>query len=567
MKAKKIISIAVVFISTIFYLTAQDSSVNKNKAEEKIQLPDVTTVVSGDSLTAGKNSIPDFSEIVPSSSEESILPKLPDAQSESVAEEPEADLSYGSDKAVYAEGVVGGGYPSFFTGNFSIYKSSGDNPFNLKFSHESANGYGQHSAADGFYDSTTELSGNKQISFNNTKVNLSALYNTKTDGLQSLSECFYSQTKQNVSANCNVEWTLPHDFLITLIGGGEFYSRYEGIDSQSQTSYTAQEAKAPVINLKPKFNVSWNKNENSNLSFAFESIYNFESILGNVEFPAANGEEYTGPTTKYLNRGIFSLSGIWKNNFASVLGQAALVVGDALGDPSVIAPFSLDATFYLNQGSTKLGTIRLQGGLESNVEEYSSLETKYKYTTLSYLPSETSDWFASLNSQVSLGSNFQLNASADWKMTAFGNGVWEPVYSTKQNCGLYSFEQVDRNLVTTDIGFSFLYKLLTLDASWKANWLYVPVGQTQYSVGLSASLQKPNGAWGTTLSMVESLGTDVDLVPIINLTSFFRAGDSIKLGLELNDSVKLFTGKDRAYNNSEYYYRSGSVTFLVKFFF
>src|SRR5574344_1671589 len=185
--------------------------------EDKITLPDVTTVVSGDSLTAGKNAVPDFSDVVPDLADGTApLPELPDAQSDEVSNEPEADLTSTSNRNVYAEGLIGGGYPGFFSGDFSVYKSSGDNPFRLRFSHESANGYGAHEAADGFFDSTTELSGNKQITFKNAVLNFGAAYNTITNGMQSLSPCFFDNTQQNVNSMNSITWKLPYGFGIEL---------------------------------------------------------------------------------------------------------------------------------------------------------------------------------------------------------------------------------------------------------------------------------------------------------------------------------------------------------------
>src|SRR5574344_132949 len=244
--SKKDILVPVLFLTAgLPFVSLQ--TITAQTAGDQIQLPDVTTTVSGDSLTAGKNAVPDFTVTLPDANNTTApLPELPAAKSDSVTEEPEADLSSASDKAIYAEGLIGAGYPGYFNGDFSIYKSSGDNPFKLQFSHVSANGYGTHAAADGFFDNNTALSGEKQITFKNTVFNLSASYDTMAHGMQSLSKCFFDNTKQTIVTSDSVKWTLPHGFAITLGAGANWYSRYAGMIPGTTTAYTLQDAAMDV---------------------------------------------------------------------------------------------------------------------------------------------------------------------------------------------------------------------------------------------------------------------------------------------------------------------------------
>ena len=61
-------------VLSVSFLAAQNSP---EKSEEKIILPEVTTTVSGDSLTAGKDAVPDFTSILPVQDENPPLAKLP----------------------------------------------------------------------------------------------------------------------------------------------------------------------------------------------------------------------------------------------------------------------------------------------------------------------------------------------------------------------------------------------------------------------------------------------------------------------------------------------------------
>ena len=107
----------------------------QNNEDEKIQLPEMTTTVSGDTIVAGRDAVPDFSKVVPSAGEEkNIMPKLP---GEHIVyddgAEPEANFFTGENKNVYAQGLVGGGFPGDFIGDFSVFKDSNTDPFRIEF--------------------------------------------------------------------------------------------------------------------------------------------------------------------------------------------------------------------------------------------------------------------------------------------------------------------------------------------------------------------------------------------------------------------------------------------------
>lgn len=109
----------------------------QNSEEEQIQLPELTTTVSGDTVVAGKDAVPDFSKVVPSAGEEkNIMPRLPGERisGEDGDGEPEASFLAGEHKNVYAQGLVGGGFPGDFIGDFSVYKASETDPFRIEFS-------------------------------------------------------------------------------------------------------------------------------------------------------------------------------------------------------------------------------------------------------------------------------------------------------------------------------------------------------------------------------------------------------------------------------------------------
>ena len=93
-----------------------------SEAAETIVLPDITTVISGDSEKINNAAVPDFSDALPENlSETTSLPHFAVAESD---EDNDFSVSSGtleSDmRSVYMEGVLSGGWPLQFSGDFSV---------------------------------------------------------------------------------------------------------------------------------------------------------------------------------------------------------------------------------------------------------------------------------------------------------------------------------------------------------------------------------------------------------------------------------------------------------------
>ena len=83
---------------------------------QNIELPEVTTVITGESVTAGSDALPSFENVIvtPQNSEkESIL--LPEVTVSSNSIQKKSDEDYYK-KDIFAEGKIGGGFPTLFTG-------------------------------------------------------------------------------------------------------------------------------------------------------------------------------------------------------------------------------------------------------------------------------------------------------------------------------------------------------------------------------------------------------------------------------------------------------------------
>ena len=560
-----------VFSLLSFMVFAEDSE-NEPEAdfsESQIILPEVTSSADGESMIAGKDAVLDFSNVLPSSEEiSSSLPVLPyspvvqEEQSSASSQNEEA-----SQKSVYIEGLLGGGYPGYFTGDFSVYKNSGDSPFLLKFMHESVYGYAQNLPADGYFDSTTVLHGEKKFTAGTFNFKFDADYDTSCYGLQSKSDAFFDLNTQTISSSDYALWQLPHNFALKLNFNGEYYTRYGGKILDSVSSLKAQESKADVLTLNPSFSAMW---RNDFLHFDLSSAYNFEGFLSPVEF----SEENESPQTAKIHRGEFDFTGgfVYNNeeNFThidlSVLG--GIVIGNEIGETLPVIPRAL--LNFVCEGkygaASRSFNLNVSGGLDSYLENFSALEKAFKFTSQSYLPSETSVWFASIDSSFPIASSFTFDFAGEIKKPLWGNGLWEASYSDALTSGLYSLYQYEDYLFGTQIGISYLWNILNISLNYKSNWLHVPSNEYPHLVNLNFSYDSDDGTYGFSLDIAEGLG-GLDYIPVINALTYYRLKNSIRLALEVNDAVKLFSGTNRMWASSAYEQSSGNVTFLIKFFF
>ncbi len=529
---------------------------NVTYSNEDILLPGLTTTVSGDSLTAGKDAVPDFSTVVHSvPNDTTLLPKLPESFNEYDETSLMAQNSSDYQRAIYAEGLIGGGYPGFFLGDFSVYKSSGTDPFLLQFSHVSANGYGQNEASDGFFDSNTKLYGEKTFTFKSVESSTSVSYSTESYGLQG--QCnpyFYNMTYQTVNANEDFTWHLPHGFALSSSVFSQWYTRYAGVLPSESVTYETFEASSSAFSFAPNIEFGWN---NTSFHVSCDAKYNLENL---------------NLTEKYfVNRGAFDASFGWKNESISLDASAGVVLTqDDDGALQVIPPFEIDFYGLWRVGSAlRALSVSAKAGLSSELSRTASLETEYLYTAINSIPRETSDWFGKLSLAIPLMSSFQLDVLADLRVTAFGNGVWEADYSTPfTTANLYALSEVERTMFSTDISLSYAWRLYTAKVFWTSYWgSYVPALENPFTLGLSAGAQGESGSWGVTFTYKQPLGSGVDFVPDLSLEAYFRLLDSLRLAFELSDAVKLVSGKDRCYADSMYLSRSGSATVFVRFFF
>lgn len=533
-----------IIITAVFGLLFANTVFSQN-----IELPEVTTVVSGENVAAKDDALPSFSDvtIIPQKSEKGgiVLPEM----TVSSGELENQDIQDISQKNIFAEGLIGGGFPTLFTGEFSVFRTVTDSPFKVNFLYDSAVGYANHNLTDSFSDQTIDLSIEKGFTKNNYSWDFSGGYDSLSNGLQNLAQNVDDKiTKINLDkyfGDVNFTYSFPHNISLGGNLNADFYNRYA---DTLQNSFPSIE----IFSVSPSFYAKW---ENYGFQTNFTADYLFETGFQNK---ISNGAK---------NRAQFDLEVDWSKNIVKTYAKVSAVLGNQLNDNVVLVPFMVGADFsFPVYFSNRNFSISAQGGLESFGNKISDLEEKFKFSSINIMPSETSFWYGKAGFSVPLKDSFTGSAEFEYKQTAFSNGVWQPVYETSYlNNGLYDFLCKDMTVFSSKVELAYHYKIFSIVAGWKSNWLDVPVLENTHQIYLNVNFQSENTKWGTDMKVIQPLEYDY-IDPIINIEGFVKLTQAVRAVVSVQDIVKLCKGEPRIYCG-EYYGRGGTATILLKFFF
>lgn len=534
---------SVIIISSVLIALG---GINTNLWAQNIELPEVTTVISGETEKAGTDALPDFSDVLklPVGSGD-LQPELPQEDSTD-----NADIAAGKakpvEKSVYAEGLIGGGYPAFFTGNISVARTIGASPFKFSFEHDSASGYAKHSLTDGYSDRTTKLSVEKQYKKNHLEWGAFGSYKSASDGLQG--NLVYNDSKIGLlnrdlyNAGGNIVYSFENGFSLGTSAGADFYNRYADIEcSQIQT--------VTYFSLAPSIFLRW---QGHGFDTGFTTDYDYDTEFSeNILFPKSH-------------RAKFMLDLQWKNDLIKLYGNAAAVVGKNIMDESVIVPFTVgvEASFPVYFANRRV-SISTEGGIDSDKPKSFELEEKYKFTNLNWNPTEVSEWYGKFNLSLPLKDSFTGTAGVEYRQTAYDNGRWQPDYA--ESLSIYTYSIKDFKGLSTDFGLSYHQGIFGISGNWHSNWMDVPADENNQTVKIDVNIQDEASKWGVDVNVTLPINAEMQ-TPLVNAEGFVRVTQSVRAVLSLNDLINLYKGETRTYAGI-YEDRGGSAALLLKFVF
>ena len=513
---------------------------------QNIELPEVTTVISGDTEKAGEDALPDFSDVlklpVGSGGVDPVLPEMEINDESEIA----SGKSKPVEKSVYAEGLIGGGYPAFFTGNISVARAVGASPFKFSFEHDSALGYAKHSVTDGYSDRTTKLSVEKNFKKNHLEWGASGFYKSSADGLQG--NVVYNNAQIGLlnrdlyNAAGDILYSFDNGFSIGADADTFFYNRYAEV-------YCPQIKTVGVFSVSPEVMFRW---AGYGFETGFTTDYDYDTEFAeNIVFPKSHRVQFT-------------IDLQWQNDFIRLYGNAAAVIGENVMENSVIVPFTvgIDSSFPVYFANRRV-SIAAEGGIESYKPKSYELEEKYKFTNYNWNPTEVSEWYGRFNLSIPLKTSFTGTAKVEYRQTAYDNCRWNPVYD--DTAAIYGFVAEEFQGLSTDFNLAYHQGIFTVSGGWISNWLDVPADDYRHSVKFDIDIQNEDSKWGVDVNCLLPINDDME-APILNTEGYVRVTPSVRAIVSVNDIIKLYKGETRTYAG-KYEGRGGSAALLLKFFF
>lgn len=518
--------------------------------DENLELPDVSTEITGDSIIASKDSIPDFDDVLIVNEEDiGIVPRMPEMEVKDVElftlfkEEKNA-------KSVYAEGQLGGGFPSLFKGDFSVYRLDGVNPFRLNFHHNSCAGYSGKSLNEGYNNRETLVSFEKKLEAESFDFTFGGIYETSGFGLQNKVENISNYDNDFLNGYGAFDWQFDNNFSIGTKIDADLNYRYADITSVQSFICPNYIKMTKMYNVTPSFYGNWYND-------AFNVDFGCNYWVGGLN-PCES---------KMYQRADVGFGLSWKNQVVKLYGTIDVVFGSELEGEPVVPPFvlGLDANLPVYFSNRKV-VLKLEGGLDSYRNEIEKLEKQYRYTCCSLMPKETSEWFGKIDFAIPLKTSFTQNIYVDFRKTAFDNGRYYPDYKDETLVyGVYGYNRSNVTMLTTDFSFAYHYKWLSLTAGWHSNWIDVPALESSQMIVVSASIQNDKSKWGVNTSAKVGFGDNMP-VPVLNLDSFVHLTPAVRIVFSAEDLINLFNQNTRSYAG-QYIAQGGNVSILVKFFF
>ena len=528
-----------------------------SEAAETIVLPDITTVISGDSEKINNAAVPDFSDALPENlSETTSLPHFAVAESD---EDNDFSVSSGtleSDmRSVYMEGVLSGGWPLQFSGDFSVY-SIGSHPFEVRFSHHTVDAYGAYSADEGFFNQMTELSADKTITVGPMVWKLNGSYKSGSVGVQGQSPVFDDINRRFLGGSAG--------FMIPIGQNGNFqldmdiawFSRYMGIVAGLQS--VQMPAAISFFDASPQASFSWTTGD---LSVGFSAGWKTGAAVNSGIDP--------------FQRGNFGATLIWGiSDFTVDAGAAVVWIPSGAGARNIrlLVPFSAGIEWNLPVAFSALPlSVEIRGGMDSFPIVPADFEDRNPFTAVSpesYISSgEQSDWFASVSCSIPVRNLFSLDASAEYRQTAFGNGILYSRYDelSAGAAGLFPSGVTDRKSLLTETVLTAGLGNFLLTAGWTGHWLDRLPGIAAQSLYASAGYTASSGIWGIKAEILEQI-SGADMMPVLDFSAEYRVSDRVKLTASVQDIVKLITASHRIFADP-YIMDSGSVTASLQFYY
>ncbi len=574
---------------------AQDT---KSEYLDTLYLPELTTVISGDSWMVTEEALPQYSlELPESPTEEETVVELVKVELPPDVPPSVVDLAtVTEEKQFFVQGFIEPAWPLALDTKFSVATVEPASFF-LDFGYKVVGGYGLEQVEDGFFHNKSFLQVGKSFTPGNLNLKIQGNYKSLDNGLQGQSLLFDDINRRGAGAQVQLELPLGSGFAMA---GGlpvDWYNRYAGFSNTVGRAEENGAVAVSILNLAPWLAFNWKSGSWSGGDTKdFSTTHEFSAqLLMDWSYYASLDPEMRASK----NSGGFGLSGSWLwNSTLEVMANLGLVYvpsGSGQDFTKFLMPFSLGASWNWADSEKMpwnfLGKIpkiettgmkfAVEGGLDSRHRNFYQLEEKEPFVNFSPTDliayGEESDWFFRacsqfpLFSEKSIGPVFLqemlLDLSLEYRQSAFGNNVLTGNYDVELNgwTGLFPAEIQAQQKLSTEIAVTLAVSNFLFRAGWNSQWLDHPVYEAPQRIFLLGRYDSSVHPWGGILQC-ELPFKGPDSLPLLQGQVYYKPAENLQLALSLKDILKLLSGRQRVFVEP-YMKEAGSVSLSLQFNF
>lgn len=590
-------------------LHAQDSQTDVQPPEKETQdtkseyldtlyLPELTTVISGDSWMVSEEALPQYSVELPESPpEEGAVVEL--VKVELPPDVPPSLVKMATDKEekqFFVQGFIEPAWPLALDTEFSVATAEPESFF-LDFGYKVVGGYGLEQVEEGFFHNKSYLQVGKSFTPGRVNLKIQGNYKSLDNGLQGHSLLFDDINRRGAGAQVQLELPLGSGFAMA---GGlplDWYNRYAGFSNSVGRAEENGAVAVSILNLAPWLSFNWKSGSwHKEATTVLPRTHEFSAqLVMDWNYSASLDPEISATQ----NRGGFGLSGswLWKSTLEIManVGLVYLPSGAGQEHTQFLMPFRLGASW--NWSETEqipwnfLGKIPgiqssgikflVEGGLDSHHRNFYQLEEREPFVNFSpkdlIAYGEESDWFFRGYSQFPLFHDapveprfFQkmfLDVNLEYRQSAFGNNVLTGNYDAALNgwTGLFPAEIQGQKKLSSEMAVTLTVSNFLFRAGWKSQWLDHPEYEAPQRIFLLGRYDSPVHPWGGILQC-ELPFQGPDSLPLLQGQVYFKPAENLQLAFSLKDMLKLFSGSQRVFVEP-YMKEAGSVSLSLQFNF
>lgn len=430
----------------------------------------------------------------------------------------------GEQRSLYSTGRVAVGSRNFLSGDIGIFSFGTDPEFNLQYSHEGIDGYGDNAPGTGYFERKDTISGELDAGLGDYDLALDAAFEEQDNGLQRESDSFYSVDQRYISGGASVRRETDGPFGAQIGGGFDTASRVFVSDSDESVSEGAINARGDA-----------------------EASLEFERGDIGVNAGYRSRQSFADSFTQVIEG---SLSGEYA--FEGALAFDALAGVSWEPDEAPLFPFELGVSGTLSD----VFTLEVRGGARALRPSFAEVWREVPVAGLEGEPLEDGRaWFGNTSVNWLASSSLTFDAAAEYAVSE--NAIDIGPFSANE--ARHPVEQREITQLRSDLSLSWSpSRIFRLLGGYTGRYIDRRAIDPTHEMSMEVELNTEDDRAGGRVSVVTPV---FDYMALPNMTAGGHVGvaEGIEVGLEFNDILGPVREEPRARVGAT---RSGDYPFI-----